>query len=555
MNQFEKQRNQKIFEILMVLKVIYILLSVVAIISSSTLRHSIEPKMLVLCAGIIPLFIALYFLWIVYYQKNREDSKPQLKDILETILLLLIFIMILNLTNMHESSYKFICIFIILIGAIQFGRAYSLCISICSALIIVGVDIFSVGIKPELSMYFESDLVLSGALLATSYILGMYVNVEKEHGDHLIVLVNKDELTGLYNHRYFQEYLTKTMENTDRDKTESSLLFMDIDYFKNYNDINGHQSGDLLLREIGAILKGCVRKGDIVARYGGEEFAAILPDTKEENAIIVGERIRQAIESADFYGQKNQPNKNITISIGVSSYPKRAKTKHQFINTADDALYRAKSFNKNRVETYHDILEYVCSQMDVKEDTVESLKAFINMINKKDRYTYGHTERVVIYTNWFSEYLELEEEDKIQLQIAAYLHDIGKVEITEEILNKKEKLTDDEFNLLRSHPTMGVELIQHIKEFVSFIPLIKHHHERYDGRGYPDGLKGKEIPYLARVITIVDSFDAMTSNRPYNITKTHEEGIKELRDNAGTQFDPILVEQFIDMLNKSKNNF
>lgn len=552
MNQFEKARNQKIFEILIVLKLVYVLLAVIAILGSNTLRREIKPEMLVVYASTIPVIIAIYFLWTVYYQKDNIGKKPKFKDIVETVLLLAIFVIILYVTDLYKSQYKFICIFIILIGAIQFGRNYSLSISISSAIIILYADIM-LGKRPN--QYFEADLVLIGALLATSYILGMYIHVEKEHGNQLITLVNKDELTGLYNHRYFQEHLEKSIEKADKTGEEVSLLFMDIDYFKNYNDINGHQSGDWLLKEVGTILKSCIRQNDIVARYGGEEFAAILPDTKEEYAIIVGERIRQAIQNTHFYGQENQPNKNITISIGVSSYPKRAKNKHQLINTADDALYRAKSFNKNRVETYHNVLEYICSHMEVSEDTVKSLKAFISMINKKDRYTYGHTERVVIYTNWFAEHLELTDEQKIDLKIAAYLHDIGKIEIPEDVLNKKERLTDEEFIMLKQHPTVGVELIQHIEQFKSFIPLIKHHHERYDGRGYPDGLKGEEIPYLARVLTIADSFDAMTSNRPYNIRKSHEEGINELRANAGTQFDPILVEQFIEMLEIFKDEF
>lgn len=356
MNNFEQKRNQKIFEVLVMIKVIYILLGIVAMISSNSMNATGNLVLSAIYASLVLFLIVTYFSWIANYPKYNMERVPKTRDILETILLLVIFIIIIGNTELHESPYKFMSVFIILIGAIQFGRNYSIVVAISSGAIILAVDFLASSNKQALSFYFERDLVLIGALLVTAFILGLYVDIEKEHGKELKTLVNIDELTGLYNHRYFQEYLTKSIEYSNENNNKISLLFMDIDYFKNYNDTNGHQAGDLLLREVGNILKSCIRENDIVARYGGEEFAAILPNTEEESAIVVGERIRKAIENTYFYGQENQPNKNITISIGVSSYPDKSKTKHQLINTADDALYRAKSFNKNRVEAYYNVL-------------------------------------------------------------------------------------------------------------------------------------------------------------------------------------------------------
>lgn len=359
MINFEEKRNKKVLGIIVMLKMIYIILSMIAIFSLYKLGNEIKSVVLMPITFSIMLFGVLgYFLWIVTYIKNRIDKSPKITDYIESLGILCIFVIVQLVTGLQYSGYKLLSIFIVLIGAIQFGRNYSLGIAFISTIIILLIDFVSIDPnKPLLSQYFEKDLVLFSALFVTAFILGMYVDIEREHSKELKTLANMDEITGLYNHRYFQEFLQNSIDNANKYNSEVSLLFIDIDYFKNFNDVNGHQAGDLLLKEIGQIMKNCIRSSDLVARYGGEEFTVILPNTIENDAIKIAERIRYCIENTYFKNQENQPNKKITVSIGISSYPRRAVNKHQLINTADDALYRAKSLSRNRVELYHNILD------------------------------------------------------------------------------------------------------------------------------------------------------------------------------------------------------
>ena len=177
------------------------------------------------------------------------------------------------------------------------------------------------------------------------------------------------------------------------------------------------------------------------------------------------------------------------------------------------------------------------------------------MINIKDRYTYGHIERVVMFAKLLGNKLGLTDEEKKTLKYGAYLHDIGKINISKDILNKKMRLSNDEWEILKQHPANGVDLIKSVDSLEQVVPLILHHHERYDGRGYPSELSGNDISYLTRILTVVDSFDAMTSNRPYSTRKTYDDAIEELRRCAGTQFDSNIAEAFIKVVQENKNKF
>ena len=553
MNKFDYERRKKILEILVGLKFFYIILATLNIISYYNVTLTLDSILFVVIfvCCIIP-FIVFCSRMAYYEDKNTFFDMPKFYKIIETALLLGLFIVLMKKTGGSKSSFKYIGSVIVLIVSIQYKRKISFAITMGVCAIILSFNLIEIDFNnlvinySEIATHFEGDIILISSLLITSFILSLYINVEKAYNLKLKELAVKDGLTGLFNHRSFQDVLDSCIKKSKKENKEVSLLFMDIDNFKNYNDVNGHQRGDWLINRLGEILNKTVGDLGVVTRYGGEEFAVILYDQSEDAALDLGELIRQNIQQTYFIGQDYQPNGHITVSIGVSTYPKVAKNKRELIELADNALYRAKSFDKNRVERYYNILDEIECSVNKKE--LESIANMLNKINQKDKYTYGHSERVVIYTKKFSAYLQLSEREKKDLLLAAYLHDIGKLEIDKDLLNKREKLSESEFNVLKQHPTLGADLVSEMKELSSVVPIIKHHHEKYDGGGYPSNLKGKEIPYLARILTIVDSFDAMTSKRPYNVRKDYHQAIEEMKRCAGSHFDKELVYKFIDML-------
>lgn len=352
-----------------------------------------------------------------------------------------------------------------------------------------------------------------------------------------------DELTGLFNRRHFDETLKQEIDRHSRYGSMVSLVFMDLDNFKSYNDSKGHVAGDKLLAQVGVLLDDATRKIDLTFRYGGDEFAIIMPHTSGDDSFTVAERIRQRLAS-----EMSECNIAITASIGLSSWPGDGLTADDMINGADRALYYAKRTGGNRCCKISQTLTALTgneTSTTAEQETLNTIYALAATIEARDLYTYGHSRKVRSYAVALAEALKLPPEKVAIISHAALLHDIGKIGIYDEVLNKPGKFNIQEMEIIKTHPQLSRTIVAHVPSLTPCLPAILHHHERWDGAGYPSGLKGDAIPLEARILTIADSFDAMTSLRPYRAPLSYKEAIEELKHCAGTQFDPFLVEAFL----------
>ncbi|GAH71355.1 unnamed protein product, partial [marine sediment metagenome] len=263
-----------------------------------------------------------------------------------------------------------------------------------------------------------------------------------------------------------------------------SLIMLDIDLFKAYNDIYGHLAGDDVLRRIGRYLESSIRSIDLAFRYGGEEFAIILPETRLDVAVRVAERIRKTIESKT--SSRAMP---ITISLGIANWPTDGVMKEEIIARADAALYRAKQAGRNRTCLSSDEVNTetpnISTELEARPRALSIIYALAATVDAKDHYTYGHSRKVSDYSAAMAEALGLPQDRIATIRAASLLHDIGKVGIPDSILSKQGPLTDEEWEPVKVHPKLGVEILRHITDLVNCLPAILHHHERYDGKGYP----------------------------------------------------------------------
>ena len=353
-----------------------------------------------------------------------------------------------------------------------------------------------------------------------------------------------DGLTGLYNHRYLHDRLNEEIERARGEGTPLTLLFCDLDHFKEYNDLLGHSTGDRALRSVARIIEDCIRRVDLVARYGGEEFCVVLTETDVAAALEVAERIRARVATASL----ESGHGGLTISIGAATFPDDANSKEELLDKADWSMYRAKRHGRDRVVAFS--LEDIAAAPERLAHTPGHgyLALTAEVVEARDAYATKRGEAVAHLAAAVAANLGLSEAETTVVVEAARLRDIGEIGVPERILNKRGALSEDEWALIREHPLTGERLLRQLGGSAEVARAIASHHERFDGTGYPAGLAGEQIPLAARMVAVACAYNAMVVERPYRPRLSERQALEELRRCAGTQFDPRVVAAVQELL-------
>ena len=352
------------------------------------------------------------------------------------------------------------------------------------------------------------------------------ITKDKENEMKLKIMAQRDSLTGLFNLNQYGDYINSS--NLE-DKLPLGIIVSDINGLKFINDSFGHDVGDKLLKIYAKILLNSVRKDDLVFRIGGDEFLILINNTKEDFIKELVQRIQRNIEK--FNEESEEKMIIVDASLGYSLLYEKEKLKHEF-KKADDMMYRNKMLNKSS-----------------NKNTI--LKVLLSALSEKDYITAGHTDRVLEICKKIAQKMNLDNDKKDKLFLLSEVHDIGKIAIPDSILNKPGKLNDEEWEIMKTHCEKGYRIAINSEELLNVADLILKHHERWDGNGYPLGLKGEDIPIECRILSIIDSYDAMISQRPYNKIKTKEEAIDEIINGSEKQYDPFLVNVFIKVVKEN----
>lgn len=361
----------------------------------------------------------------------------------------------------------------------------------------------------------------------------------------------RDPLTNLYNRRYFHEKLQK--EFAQSKIHQISLMIISFDDFRLYNELYGSAEGDRILEKFAHALEQIVASRGTVARYNGKEFAVSFPMCTASVAREYAQRAKQWLD-AQMATPEGKTKKHLTFSAGISTYPANASSVDELFTYAGMALFSAKNNGKDKVVVYSgqtgagNKAESYENKRALVQSCASTIYALTAAIDAKDHYTFNHSINVSEFASILAKELELDEEHVEIIRQAGLLHDIGKISTPEAILTKDSKLTAEEYAIIQQHVEASISMIKYLPSLDYVIPSVLGHHERWDGRGYPRGLAGNQIPLGARCLCLADSFDAMMSRRSYKQPMAVEDAVAEIRRNLGTQFDPQIGPVFIRLI-------
>jgi diguanylate cyclase (GGDEF)-like protein len=381
-----------------------------------------------------------------------------------------------------------------------------------------------------------------------------------------------DELTGIANRRQFEEVLDCFYQQARRYNRPLSLLIMDVDNFKAANDTGGHQYGDQVLQMVTQEIEACCRKADLPARWGGDEFAVLMPETSSPDACLVAERIRQAITARSLQDPKGI---RISLSVGIADLNSgEIDSPQAMINLSDRALYGAKELGRDRVVQAHELngmtwpgscessghvnlLRDKVAGLDnqVRDFFLRAVEEMLTLLRDRDPFMADQATRVRRVAGLLGEEMGLPLRVLQRLEMAAMLHDIGMISMPDSILLNTGPLNEQQLQVMHRHPLLSVRIMEGVQFLDQEIPPVRHHHERYDGKGYPEGLKGDEIPLTARIISVADAFVSITSPRCYRAARTPQQALDEIRAASGSQFDPAVVEALLSITAKAPQEF